>query len=144
VREELAEIYEGLTGETAPEPVIGAELTAAGWSNKGASLIELDRSEEAIKCYDHALEINPRLAEAWYSKGIALGSLGRSEEAIECYDRALEINPRFAEAWYNKGTALVNYFQLYLEALACFEEAQRLGFPQAAQAIALCRQMLGI
>jgi hypothetical protein len=38
---------------------------------------------------------------------------------------------------------LFNNFQRYHEALRCFEEAQRLGVPQAAQGIALCRQMLG-
>jgi len=39
--------------------------------------------------------------------------------------------------------ALANAFQRYAEALACFEEAERLGNPQAAEGIALCRQELG-
>jgi hypothetical protein len=30
----------------------------------------------------------------------------------------------------------------FQEALACFEQAQQLGDPQAAQAIAVCRQKL--
>jgi tetratricopeptide (TPR) repeat protein len=98
-----------MIGEFAPEPVMGAELDAVEWSNKGASLNEL----------------------------------GHSEEAIVCYDRALEINPRFVEAWFNKGLALGKGFQLYLDALACFEEAHRSGDTEAAQAVAMCRQILG-
>jgi tetratricopeptide (TPR) repeat protein len=143
VREQMADVYKRLTGETAPQPVVGEELNAAQWMNKGASLSNLGRSEEALACYDRALAINPQDAEAWSNKGNALGALGRSEEALACYDRALAINPQLAQAWSNKGVVLANDFQLYREALACFEEAQRLGLPQAAQAIALCRQMLG-
>ena len=122
VREKLTEIYERLTGETAREPLIGEELDAVGWSNKGMSLCELGRSEEAIECYDFALQINPRLAEVWSNKGNAVFSLGRSEEAIECCDRALEINPRFAQAWSNKGNALVSW-GCSEEAIACQDRA---------------------
>ena len=39
--------------------------------------------------------------------------------------------------------ALANAFQRFAEALACFEEAERLGSTQAAEGIALCRQELG-
>ena len=62
--------------------------------NKGNALSALGRKEEAIACYDRALEIEPRYAHAWNNKGIALSALGRKEEAIACYDRALEIDPR--------------------------------------------------
>lgn len=104
---------------------------------------ELGRPEEALVCYDHALEINPHLEQAWSNKGTVLDELGLSEEALACLDRALAINPRFELAWFNKGAALVNGFQRYREALMCFEEAQQLGNPQAAQVIAQLRQALG-
>jgi tetratricopeptide (TPR) repeat protein len=101
----------------------------------------LRRPDEALTCYERALEINPRYAEAWSNKGAALADLRRPAEALTCYERALEINPRYPEAWFNKGADLGNtgHFQ---EALACFEQAQRLGHPQAAQAVAVCRQKL--
>ncbi|HXD30620.1 MAG TPA: tetratricopeptide repeat protein [Pyrinomonadaceae bacterium] len=122
LREELAGIYEVLTGETAPEPVRGAELSALDWSNKGASLSRLGHSEEAIACHDRALEINPRDAEAWTNRGTALDSQGRSEEAIACFHRALEINPRLAETWSNKGIALRSLGRSE-EAIECYERA---------------------
>jgi Flp pilus assembly protein TadD len=113
------------------------------WSNKGVALGALGRTEEALDCYDRALALNPRYEQAWSNKGVALGALGRTEEELDCYDRALALNPRDEKAWFNKGAVLFNDFQRYREALACFEKAQRLGYPQAAQGIALCRQRLG-
>jgi tetratricopeptide (TPR) repeat protein len=65
----------------------------------------------------------------------------RLGEALTCYDRALEINPRYAQAWFKKGAALHNAGR-FEQALACFEQAQRLGDPQAAEAIAVCRREL--
>jgi tetratricopeptide (TPR) repeat protein len=37
---------------------------ALAWYNKGVSLAELSRNEEAIWCYDQALAIDPRFAQA--------------------------------------------------------------------------------
>lgn len=54
----------------------------------------------------------------------------------------LGLNRVDAMAWFNKGMTLVQGFWRYGEALTCFEEALRLGHPNAAQAVALCRQRL--
>ena len=142
VRAPLAEIFLNLTGKAAPQPTVGAELDARHWNNKGMSLANLGRHQEALACYDRAIEINPRLVEPWSNKGASLRNLGRYEEALASYDRAIEINPRYGEAWCNKGVELGNLGR-YPEALACFERAHRLGNPRAAQGIALCRQKLG-
>lgn len=116
---------------------------AAIWFNKGNVLNEMGRREEAVGCYDRALEISPHFAGAWCNKGNAMADSGLSVEAIICYDRALEINPSIEVAWFAKGNVLLNDLRRYREALACFEEAYRLGFPQAAQGIAICRRMIG-
>jgi serine/threonine protein kinase len=77
VRERLARSYEALTRKPAPQPVAGTQLDAEQLSNKGASLCELGRVEDAMACYDRAIEIDPRYAPAWYNKGDALLNLGR-------------------------------------------------------------------
>lgn len=122
VREELAERYELLTGEIVPEPVRGAELSAAGWNTKGLSLSKLGHSEEAIACYDRALAINPRDEKTWGNKGIELENLGRLEEAFALFDRVLAINPRDAVVWINKGSALHRSGRPE-EAIACYDYA---------------------
>lgn len=43
--------------------------------------------------------------------------------------------------WFQQGTEFLEQ-GCYEEALSCFEEALRLGHPQAAKAIALCRKEL--
>ena len=55
------------------------------WFNKGNSLSQLERHEEAIGCYDKAIRIDPENYNAWYNKGNSLAELERHKEAIECY-----------------------------------------------------------
>jgi len=107
------------------------EVQTAEWYNKafnldpgdlkgmicrGLELSELGRYEEAIDCYNKALEINPEYKEAWVNKGKVLaidtyfeltsGNLEKYEEVIDCYDKAIEIDPGYIEAYENKGNAL--------------------------------------
>jgi tetratricopeptide (TPR) repeat protein len=49
--------------------------------------------QEAIKCYDEALRLNPRLEQAWSNKGVALYYLKQYTEALKCAEQALKINP---------------------------------------------------
>lgn len=72
------------------------ELDPAGaWvhAQRGATLGELGRYQEALAAFDHAIEF--RLSEPWVAaeRGATLGSLGRVEEAIIELDRAVEADP---------------------------------------------------
>jgi len=60
---------------------------------EGYDLYKLGKFEEAIKCYDEVLNIDPKDIDALNNKGIALGKLGKLDEAIKCYDKASKINP---------------------------------------------------
>jgi len=62
------------------------------WYNKGLALYNLRKYDEAIKCCDEAIRINPEYADAWYFKGIALDNLGEYDEAIKCHNEAIRIN----------------------------------------------------
>ena len=76
----------------------------------------------AIQCYDKALEIDANYADAWYNKGAVLGDLLKHNEAIQCFDKAIEIDPNNAYAWSNKGLALSN-LRKYDDAIQCFDKA---------------------
>jgi tetratricopeptide (TPR) repeat protein len=91
------------------------------WGNKGNALVERSMYNDAIKCYDKALEINPGSMEAWNNKGLALARTGRLAEAVQCYDRALEINPGDNEVMYNKGISLAQLGKSK-EAIECYDE----------------------
>ena len=45
----------------------------------------MNRSEEALECYDKVLEIEPNDADALYNKGTILSELGKNEEAEKCF-----------------------------------------------------------
>jgi len=121
LRRDFETLLKKQTGEVVKLPG-KMELEAWELVNKGTSLRRLGKPQEAIACYNKALEINPKCAEAWNNKGVALGSLGKEQEAIACYDKAIEINPRDADAWNNKGDALRSLGK-YQEAIACCDNA---------------------
>lgn len=122
VREQLADMYERLTGETAPQPVVGGELNAMQWNNKGGSLVNLGRHEESLICFDSALKLNSHYEQAWSNKGAALNYLKRNNDALVCFDSALKVNPQFGQAWYNKANALSDLGHTE-EAIACLDRA---------------------
>ena len=66
-------------------------------------LNSLGRHEEAIRCFDKALELDPKNAAVWYNKGVSLAGLGRHEEAIRSYDKALELDPKNAARLVQQG-----------------------------------------
>ncbi len=121
LRVDLELIWKGRTGKNFEIPEIGEEL-ASFWNNKGTSLNALRQHEEAIRCFDRALAIDPREAATWSNKGIALDCLCRYDEAINCYDKALAIDPQNASIWINRGVPL-NALGQYEEAIRSYDKA---------------------
>jgi tetratricopeptide (TPR) repeat protein len=69
----------------------------------------LEKYEEAIRCYDRALEIDPKAVPALVMKG-------------SCYDRALGIDPKNNDILDRKGSAF-QYLKRYDEAIKCYDKA---------------------
>jgi tetratricopeptide (TPR) repeat protein len=92
--------------------------------SEGQSLTGANKPEKALGCFDEALGLQPKHAEALVKKGDVLEKLGRLDEAIACYDRALETNDGMTTAYLHKGR-LFNRMARYDEALQCYEQALR-------------------
>ena len=90
--------------------------------NRGITLHELKRFEEALASYDRALTLRPDYAEALSNRGLTLHELKRFEEALASYDRALTLRPDYAEALSNRGNTL-NELKRFEEALASYDRA---------------------
>jgi predicted O-linked N-acetylglucosamine transferase (SPINDLY family) len=90
--------------------------------NRGVTLHELKRFEEAVASYDRALTARPDFADALFSRGNALHQLKRYDEALESYDRALAVRPDYVEALFNHGNTLKE-LRRYEEALASYDRA---------------------
>jgi tetratricopeptide (TPR) repeat protein len=91
---------------------------------EGQSLVGANEPAKALVCFDEALGLQPKHAEALVKKGGALEKLGRLDEAIACYDRAIEANDGMTIAYLHKG-GLFNRMARYDEALQCYEQALR-------------------
>jgi tetratricopeptide (TPR) repeat protein len=92
------------------------------WLDKGIELYNSKKYDEAIPCFDKALEIDPKYILALVYKGSVLSDLGRNGEALPYFDKVLGINPKYSYAWNSKGAAL-QMLKSYDEALLCFNKA---------------------
>jgi len=89
---------------------------------RGQSLLNSDRAEEAIACFDEILSADPNNAEALVKKGTALEKLRQPQEALEYYDRAIAADSTLTIAYLHKG-GLCSRLEKYGEAMECYERA---------------------
>ena len=95
---------------------------ANDWFKQGNSHHEAKRYEEALRCYDQAVKIDPANTRAWDNRGLCFANLNRHAEAIPCYDKALQIDPKNVAGWCNRGISLIA-LNRNEEALQCFDKA---------------------
>ncbi|MDX2161802.1 MAG: tetratricopeptide repeat protein [bacterium] len=123
--DELRAIFVELTGENPILEITGPALEARELMDKGYSLTELGKLDEALEAYDAAITLQADYAWAWARKGRTLRLLTRYQDAIQCYDEALRIQPNYAWAWKGKGIVLERLGQP-LEALDAYQQASRI------------------
>lgn len=61
--------------------------------NQGCELEKLEKYEEAIKCYDKSLEIEPNNPDAWRNKGNIAYKKDDYSKAIDCFNKVIELSP---------------------------------------------------
>ena len=49
----------------------------------------LGKYEEAIKCYDEAIKLNPKNVFVWYNKGVSLNNLGNMKNQLNVMTKQL-------------------------------------------------------
>jgi hypothetical protein len=102
---------------------------------------------EAIACYERALEGSPDHGEAYNNLGSVFQQQGHLAESLACFQKALLSKPDFANAYSNLGTVLQEQGQL-VKAIACYAKSLRLA-PEFAEAhynramILLCQENFG-
>lgn len=78
--------------------------------------------QQALRCFDAALQLNERDAEIWRNKAIALYFMQRYEEALPYNSKAVELNPGDASNWNSQATILES-LDRFDEALAAYQRA---------------------
>lgn len=77
----------------------------AGHYNLAVTLEAIQQTDEAMRAYRRALEIDPWYPEALNNLGAALHTQGQMEAAKTCYARAMAARPGYDDAEYNYATA---------------------------------------
>lgn len=70
--------------------------------------LDLDKTEEAMKYLDMAIDRDPNNATFRFAKGTLHEKLGEEEEAIEAYSNAIDVDETYFDAYYNLGALYYN------------------------------------
>jgi len=68
----------------------------------GLTLTRLKQYEEAIECFDKAVELDPSFAAPLNGKGAAYEKLKKFKDAMECYKKAVEVDKNCEVARWNQ------------------------------------------
>jgi tetratricopeptide (TPR) repeat protein len=103
--------------------------------NRGQVLSFLDSIPAATNDFDKAVKLQDSNVLAWYNLGNAHYRQGNYDRAISAFRRATQLDPRYAKAYYGLGMA---QYMAEEKEVGCItlKEAQRLGWQEAAAAIA--------
>ena len=72
----------------------------------GAIYSALGQHDNAIACYNKAIQLKPDFVAAYSNLGNVLTDLGKHKDAIISYNKSIELNPRYAQAHNNLGKIL--------------------------------------
>lgn len=78
-------------------------IEAARQNNLGVAYMNQQLFEKALKNFEQAASLDPKLQIAGVNQGIALVNLGKVDAAQPLLDEAVKSNPSDAHAWYNLG-----------------------------------------
>jgi tetratricopeptide (TPR) repeat protein len=115
-------IDEDLTELTS---LLSERCDGEGLVGLGIGFSEREKIEQALDCFNQAVEADPSSAKAWNNRGVILGELSRTQEALESYNRAIEVDPSCARAWYNRRIELVKLGR-FDEAVESLEKTREL------------------
>ena len=94
---------------TAPQtPPKANPAEAARLNNLGAAYMNQQLFEKALKSFQQAAEIDPKLTIARLNEGIAFLNLQKIDEAKAVLEDALKQDPKNPNAWYNLGLLAKN------------------------------------
>jgi len=94
------------------------EASAKLWNERGVTLHQLGRGEEALESYHTAIAASDDYAMSHNNLGVSLAARGQSDQAVESFRQALRRRPELLQARLNLALILsqMRRYQLSLEA----------------------------
>jgi tetratricopeptide (TPR) repeat protein len=81
---------------------------AAYYNNLGEAASKAGKTDDAVKAYDQAAQVNPAGAAGYYyNAGAVLTNAGKIDDAIAAFDKCIAADPTKADAYYQKGVNLI-------------------------------------
>lgn len=81
---------------------------AAYYNNLGEAEAKAGKTDDAVKAYTQAAQIDPSGAgQYYYNMGAIMTNTGKMDEAIAAFDKAIAADPNKADAWYWKAVNLM-------------------------------------
>jgi predicted O-linked N-acetylglucosamine transferase (SPINDLY family) len=108
-----------------PENPEACNFLANAFIEKGNDYKYKDLFDEAITCYQNAMEINsnpPHADILYHNLGMSFQAKGLIDRAIHCYQQAISINPDLIAA-YNNLALMLQKKGHFDEAHACYQKA---------------------
>jgi len=95
------------------------------WNNEGTNFSAQGKFDEALRCFNEALKINPSFELPWANKAGIFLTLQKWDEALGPANKALELSPSWSDILRLKGIVLIN-LKKNEEALECLERATKI------------------
>jgi tetratricopeptide (TPR) repeat protein/S1-C subfamily serine protease len=100
---------------------------AKQWIEYGNQLYRLGKYTDAVKAFDRAIILQPKLLDGYYGKGLALVNNGDPLAGLGAFDRAIQLVPSGSQAkfyylWKYRSLSLKN-LKRYSEALVATSQA---------------------
>jgi len=84
------------------------KILAQYYNNLANALGKTGKTDDAVKNYTQAAELDPTgAAQYYFNIGATLTNAGRIDEAVAAFDKTIAADPNKAEAYYQKGVGLV-------------------------------------
>jgi len=80
-------------------------LDAKNCQLQGEILLKEAHCEAALRCFDRAIELDPKNPKYHTSRAVALYRLDRFSDALAGYARALELDPTRTATWFVQALA---------------------------------------
>jgi tetratricopeptide (TPR) repeat protein len=101
-----------IDNKTGKVNYINQKISSSDINNLLTSMIQLyldlDKTEEAMKYLDMAIEREPQNATFYFAQGTLYEKVENDEKAIEVYEKAIENDETFFNAYYNLGALYYN------------------------------------
>jgi tetratricopeptide (TPR) repeat protein len=73
---------------------------------RGSVYLKMDNTENAIRDFSKAIELNPNHPKAYHLRGLAREMAGENDQALADFGKAIDIDPEYGAAFYSRATLL--------------------------------------